>query len=112
MKDYGRQNSEHISVGNWVITLILLFIPGINLIAGLCYLCGKKKSKRNYVLACIVLWLVFAVLAGGAALILYLAFKETYANLIQQAKDIWETVKDIIASGGGERFRLLFGGAV
>ena len=29
MKDYGRNNSEHISVGNWMLTLFFRLIPGI-----------------------------------------------------------------------------------
>lgn len=85
MKDYGRQSSEHVSVGNWILTFILMAIPGINLIAGLCYLCSKKKTKRNYILAMIILCLIFIVLIVAA-----------YFILRQFAPDALNTVLDPI----------------
>ena len=90
MKDYGRQKSEHISIGNWILTVFLLNIPGINIIAGICYLFGKKKSKRNYVLALIILWLIVIVLVGAAVLILFLAFKDTWADLLDKFRTFLE----------------------
>ena len=94
MKDYGRQNSEHISIGNWILTFILLAIPGINLIAGLCYLLGKKRSKRNYVLACIILWLILAVLTVGAYLLLRFvpSLNNTYESVLNTLRTVWEAV--------------------
>ena len=92
MKDYGRQKSEHISIGNWLLTNILLAIPGVNLIAGLCYLFSKKKSKRNYVLALIILWLIVAALIGIAVGVLLIFFKDTWATLWDQAKTLLDTI--------------------
>lgn len=72
MKDYPRINNEHISFGNWLLTVVLLAIPGLNLFAGLVYLFSKKKSKRNYILALIVVWLAVFIILGA----LYFIFKQ------------------------------------
>ncbi len=86
MKDYGRQNSEYISVGNWILTFILMAIPGVNLIAGLCYLFSKKKSKRNYILAMITIALILIVLSVAAYFIVKLAFPDIYQTAIDFVK--------------------------
>ena len=92
MRDYGRQNSEYISVGNWILTVILMAIPGVNLIAGICYLLSKKKSKRNYVLALIVLILIVLVLLVGAFFLIKYVFPDTYDVVIDFVRNFLTSV--------------------
>lgn len=93
MRDYPRSNGDQISIGNWILTSILLAIPGLNILAGLCYLLSKNKSKRNYVLALIIIWLVVIVLCVA----LYFIFKQWAGDLFDK---IMTAIDDILTSVG------------
>ncbi|MGM0648807.1 MAG: hypothetical protein ACQESZ_10545 [Bacteroidota bacterium] len=74
-----RQNGENnpVSLGEWVITMIISAIPLVNLIMLFVWGFGDstKTSKANWAKATlifiaigIVLWIIIAVIAGGAFL--------------------------------------------
>ena len=61
----GRQ----VSVINWMGTLLVCSIPGVNLIALLCFaILGKSPSKRSFAIATL-LWMLIALAAAVAALL-------------------------------------------
>ena len=68
-----RAKKTKISVLNWMGTLLLCSIPGVNLIAIICFLIfAKNPSKRSYAVA-LLLWALIAVVVVVALL---LAFPE------------------------------------
>ena len=71
------KKNTHVSVLNWMGTFILLSIPGINIIAFICYLFSKNPSKRNCMIASLLFTLLFAAIAAG----LIIAFPEQVAEL-------------------------------
>ena len=69
------RNDETISVGGWIITLIVLAIPLVNIIMLFVwgFSAGTPASKQNFCRAylillaiAIVLWIIFAVMFGAA----------------------------------------------
>lgn len=80
-----RAKKTKISVLNWMGTLLLLSIPGVNVISLICFLIfAKSPSKRSFAWA-IVLWALIAVVAVVALL---LAFPQELA----QVSDLLRTV--------------------
>ena len=70
--------NKKVSVWNWMGTLILMAIPGVNLIALILFLIfAKAQAKRSYCIACLVLWLVGIALVCAA----FLAFPEQLSQL-------------------------------
>lgn len=62
---------KKVSVWNWMGTLIVLAIPGVNLIALILFLIfAKAQAKRSYCIALLILWLLGIVLTIAAFLIL------------------------------------------
>ena len=56
-----RAKKSKISVLNWMGTLALCAIPGVNLIAVICFLIfGKASSKKTFALALLLWMLIFA----------------------------------------------------
>lgn len=67
-----------VSVWNWMGTLLLSAIPGVNLIAWILFIIfAKAQSKRSFAIACIVLSVIFAVLVCAA----FVAFPQQLAQL-------------------------------
>ena len=56
-----------VGVGEWILTWILLAIPVVNLIAIIVWLAGKKtkKSKKNYVIATIIMTVISILLSAA-----------------------------------------------
>ena len=71
------KKSNHVSVLNWMGTFILLTIPGVNVIAFICYLFSKNPSKRNCMIASLLMTLLYAAIIAG----LIIAFPEQVADL-------------------------------
>ena len=62
--------SKRVSVWNWMGTLILLAIPGVNLIALILFLIfAKAQAKRSFCVAWLILMLLIIVLTVAALLI-------------------------------------------
>ncbi|MBQ3575766.1 MAG: hypothetical protein IJA26_08840 [Clostridia bacterium] len=62
-----KSKQRRISVWNWMGTLALSAIPGVNIIAWILFIIfAKTQSKRNFAIACIVLMLILAVLVCAA----------------------------------------------
>ena len=63
--------SKRVSVWNWLGTLILMCIPGVNLIALILFLIfSKVQAKRNFCIAALILMLLGIALVCAAFLIL------------------------------------------
>ena len=73
------KKSNHVSVLNWMGTFILLSIPGVNIIAFICYLFSKNPSKRSYMIASLLMGLLVCAIAAG----LIIAFPEQVASLAE-----------------------------
>lgn len=64
-----RVKKNRISVLNWMGTLLLCAIPGVNLIATICFLIfAKSPSKKSFALA-MLLWMLIAAIATFALLL-------------------------------------------
>lgn len=62
--------NRRVSVWNWLGTLILMGIPGVNLIALILFLIfSKAQAKRSYCIAVLILWLLAVALVVAALLI-------------------------------------------
>ena len=73
-----KTKKNRISVWNWMGTLLLCSIPGVNLIALICFLIfGKNPSKKTFAGA-VLLWALIGVIAVTAVLV---AFPEELAMI-------------------------------
>lgn len=54
---------EPVSVGDWMVTILLAHIPCVNLIMLFGWMYGTKKSKSNYSKAMLVWMLIYFVMA-------------------------------------------------
>ena len=67
-----------ISVVNWMGTLVLAAIPGVNIIALILFVVlGKSRSKRTFAAASLLLMAIFAVLFVAA----FVVFGDRLAEL-------------------------------
>lgn len=65
-----KSKSRRISVWNWMGTLILCGIPGVNIIALILFIAlSKSASKRNFAIAALVLLALVLALVCAAFLI-------------------------------------------
>ena len=72
-----------VSFWNWVGTIILSVIPGVNIIAMLLFIIfGKAQAKRSYAAASLVLMLLLAAL-GCAAFIVFDAQIAQFADQLR-----------------------------
>ncbi len=66
-----RAKKSRISVLNWMGTLLLCAIPGVNLIALFCFwIFAKSPSKKSFAQAALLWMVIVAVLAVAALLAL------------------------------------------
>lgn len=64
-----RSKKNRISVWNWMGTLLLCAIPGVNLIAVICFMIwGKASSKKSFALA-LLLWWILLIIAAVAVMV-------------------------------------------
>ena len=69
---------KKVSVWNWMGTLILLGIPGVNIIALILFLIfSKAQAKRSFLIA----YLVLGILAVVLVCAVFLAFPEQLSEL-------------------------------
>ena len=69
---------KRVSVLNWMGTLIVCGIPGVNLIALILFIIfAKAQSKRSFAIACLLLWVLLIV----AVCALFLLLPEKMADL-------------------------------
>lgn len=63
--------SRRISVWNWLGTLILMAIPGVNIVALILFLIfSEAQAKRSFCIAYMILLILSVVLIGAAFLFL------------------------------------------
>lgn len=75
-----------ISVINWMGTLLLCSIPGVNLIAIICMLIfAKSPSKKTFALA-LLLWMIIAVVAIVALLAIFPDQAATLADWLRSVQ--------------------------
>ena len=89
-----RSGKNRPSVLNWLGTLILFSIPGLNLIfLILTIIFARSAAKRNFAIAGILLMILFAALIFGA----FLAFPDYLAQLSATLKEMGRS--NAIAAG-------------
>lgn len=82
-----RAKKTRISILNWMGTLLLCAIPGVNIVAIICFLIfGKSPSKRTFAWA-VLLWMVIAVVLSAVLLLV----------LPEQAAQLAETLREAAA---------------
>lgn len=79
-----RAKKNRVSVLNWMGTLLLCAIPGVNIVAVICFLIfAKSPSKRTFAWA-MLLWMIIAVVLG---VVLLLALPNQAAQLAQTLRE-------------------------
>ncbi|MFC0445153.1 hypothetical protein ACFOD1_09030 [Pseudidiomarina halophila] len=75
MDHQGFDSSSTVSVGEWMLTLFLTFIPIVNLIALIiwAFSSGTKPSKSNWAKATL-LWMLIAIVLGFGMAMLGVGF--------------------------------------
>lgn len=69
-REEGRIRRKPVSIINWMLTIILSVIPGVNLIGFIAMMIfARNKSKKTFAAAALILCLLFAVLFIAAFLI-------------------------------------------
>lgn len=69
---------SRVSFLNWMITLLLCAIPGVNIITAICFLIfGKEPSKKTFAAAV----LVWNILIAIACIVLLIVMPETLIAL-------------------------------
>ena len=77
------------SILNWMGSLILLGIPGVNLIfLILSIIFAKTGAKRNFAIAALLLMVLSVVLLCAA----FVAFPDYFTRMAQSLRDASETV--------------------
>lgn len=65
MENYGQNDLKPISVGQWVLTVLLTFIPIVNIIMLIVWACGgpnTNPNKANWAKAMLI-WMVISIVA-------------------------------------------------
>ena len=71
-----------VSVWNWIGTLILLSIPGVNIIALiLTIILAKAQAKRSFAIAVLILTVLCAVLVSAAFIVFGAELSQFAADL-------------------------------
>lgn len=74
-----------MSVWNWLGTLILLAIPGVNLIALIAFLIlSKTQTKRNFCIA----YLILLILAVVLVCVTFLVFPKELSEFAAQLRTV------------------------
>ena len=69
-REEGRIRRKPVSIVNWMLTIILAVIPGVNIISFVATLIfAQNRSKKSFAAAALILCAVFAVLFVAAFLI-------------------------------------------
>jgi hypothetical protein len=87
------KKSTTISVLNWMGTLLLCAIPGVNIVAMICFMIfAKTQSKRNFALALLLLTVIVLLLAVVLLLVLPTQVAELQSFLYEFAATTPATV--------------------
>ncbi len=85
MSREGRSSRNRVSILNWLWTIVLACIPGVNIVAlFLLAFLSKKQPKRTFAAAALILMLIVAILIFVAFLVFpaeLLAFGEWLRGL-------------------------------
>lgn len=74
-----------VSVINWMLTLIVSAIPGVNLIAMILFLLfAKTQSKRNYAIATLLLAFILLILV----FVVFLLFPDWISSMTEELRTI------------------------
>ena len=79
-----RAKKNKISVLNWMGTLLLSAIPGVNIVACILFMIfAKSPSKKSYALA-LLLWMILLAVAGVAALLVFPEQAAEFAQFLRE----------------------------
>ena len=69
-REEGKIRRKPVSIINWMLTIILSVIPGVNIIGFIgMMIFAKNRSKKTYAAAALILCVLFAVLFIAAFLV-------------------------------------------
>jgi len=78
------KKSSRISVLNWMGTLLLCAVPGVNLIFVLCTIIfAKSPSKKNFAWA-LLIWTALLCAAAAALLLIFPEQSAEVANMLRE----------------------------
>ena len=95
MKDYPRAKAQqHISTGNWILTVLFTGFPVLGLVFSILFLFSKNKTKKNFAAAALI-WhiIILAVFIGG-----YFITQKWWMPAFEK---IFEPIKDLIETWTG-----------
>ena len=96
-KNTASRKYRKVSVWNWMGTLILSAIPGVNLIAMILFIIfAKAQAKRSFAVAMLVLMLLGVALTC-AAFILFSAELSAFADLLRSGAPVLDWFKTPVA---------------
>ena len=91
MRDYPmRAKAQHISIGNWILTVLFTGFPVLGLVFSLFFLCSKNKTKRNYAVAALIWHLVVLTVLIAGYFITQAAWKDGFDKIFQPIKDMFD----------------------
>lgn len=91
-----KKSKNRVSVWNWMLTLLLMAIPGVNIIALICYLIfAKAQPKRSY-MAAVLIWSILIVIGVVAALMLMPEQLARFSDTLRSQLDALPTIAPVI----------------
>jgi len=79
------KKTPKISVLNWMGTLLLCAVPGVNLIAVICFMIFAKSPSKKTFAAAMLIWML---IAAAAAVTLLAVFPTEAAELAQTMREL------------------------
>ena len=94
---HGKKSKNRVSVWNWLLTLLLMSIPGVNLIAVICFLIfAKAQPKRSYALA-VLIWTILVTVGMVVALMVFPEQVNQAADMLREQLDALPTIAPTLA---------------
>ena len=95
-----KKSKNRVSVWNWLLTLLLMSIPGVNLIVTICILIfAKAQPKRNYAWA-VLIWTVLITATAVVVVMVFPDYMNTLADMLRSQLEALPTIAPTIAPTG------------
>ena len=93
----GKKSKNRVSVWNWLLTLLLMAIPGVNLIAVICFLIfARRQPKRSFALAMLI-WMILIAVGTVVVLMVFPEQVSQFADTLRAELDALPTVAPSLA---------------
>jgi ABC-type sugar transport system permease subunit len=99
--------SDYVSIWFWLLTIVLMFVPIVNLVAIITFaFVGENRSRKNFFRALLCIPLI----AIGLHFLLFLIFlltpgigqgtSDLWTATVQVCKDVWVAILELIPKTG------------